>query len=179
MKRTAKKYGILLLLLCILVALDQFSKWLICEKLDTDQHYHYVVCKHLLNFEYVENRGVAFGMFSGKQVAISVMVVLVTLCIIYVIYIIEHTLTQLESVNAYRKFVSLQVIGLFMIAGSIGNMLDRLRYGYVVDFIQFDFIDFPVFNVADCYVTISVFVLLIMVLFFLSEEELILLKFRK
>lgn len=59
-----------------------------------------------------------------------------------------------------------------MIAGAFGNLADRIKNGYVVDFIKTDFIDFPVFNVADCYVTISMVLLIIIVLFFIKEDDL-------
>lgn len=208
MNKLKIKYIFLLLLIIILVAVDQLSKYFIRRNLK--YHHRYTVLKHILSFEYVENRGVAFGLFSGKKLIITVTVVLVTICIIYALCIIENAISSLNKllsdtvVSEYadnngiiadgtqmnidddiqiasvtKKFVTLQIICIFLIAGSIGNMVDRIRCGYVVDFFQFDFINFPVFNIADCYVTISVFVLLVMVLFFLSDKEISLLKLRK
>ena len=65
--------------------------------------------------------------------------------------------------------VALLVIGI--IAGALGNWIDRLRQGYVVDFIYFKPIDFPVFNVADIYVTCSAFLIIFLLIFYYTEEE--------
>ena len=56
-------------------------------------------------------------------------------------------------------------------AGAVGNMIDRIGQGYVVDFLYFKLINFPIFNVADCYVTISAFLLILLVFFYYREEE--------
>ena len=63
-------------------------------------------------------------------------------------------------------------IAVCILAGAWGNMIDRLRYAYVVDFFYFKLIDFPIFNVADIYVTTAVILLLVLVLFYYKEEEL-------
>jgi signal peptidase II len=64
-------------------------------------------------------------------------------------------------------------------AGAIGNMIDRIRYDYVVDFIYFVFINFPIFNVADIYVSISTFVLIFILLFYYKEEDLNFISFKQ
>ncbi|MDY3716667.1 MAG: signal peptidase II, partial [Blautia sp.] len=65
----------------------------------------------------------------------------------------------------------LRLLSYFITAGAIGNLIDRVRLGYVVDFIYFSLIDFPVFNVADIYVTGSMILLILLVLFFYKNEE--------
>ena len=60
---------------------------------------------------------------------------------------------------------------MFVTAGAIGNLIDRIRLNYVVDFLYFELIDFPVFNVADCYITVSMFLLVILVLFYYKDED--------
>ena len=59
-----------------------------------------------------------------------------------------------------------------IIAGAIGNFIDRVTKGYVVDYFYFKLIDFPVFNVADCYITVAIFIMLIMCFFILKDKEL-------
>ena len=61
---------------------------------------------------------------------------------------------------------------IFLSAGAIGNYIDRVSNNYVVDFIYFSLIDFPVFNVADIYVTVAIFFLLILILFYYKDEDL-------
>ena len=57
-------------------------------------------------------------------------------------------------------------------SGAIGNMIDRVSRGYVVDFFYFKLINFPIFNVADCYVTVAAFLLIVLIFFYYKEEEL-------
>ena len=64
-------------------------------------------------------------------------------------------------------------------SGAIGNFIDRVRFGYVRDFIYFKLINFPVFNVADCYVTISVAIFIVLILFVYKENEFDFLSFKK
>ena len=64
-------------------------------------------------------------------------------------------------------------------AGAVGNLIDRMRYSYVVDFLYFKLIDFPVFNVADCYVTVGAVLLAVLILFVYKEEELGFLSLKK
>ena len=73
-----------------------------------------------------------------------------------------------------KKFVYLDYIIVFLIAGAIGNYIDRIMNNYVVDFIYFSLINFPVFNVADCYVTVSVILLLILIMWYYTDEDLVL-----
>ena len=67
--------------------------------------------------------------------------------------------------------VPLRLIGLFIVAGGIGNLIDRIFRGFVVDTFSFVLIDFPVFNVADCYVTVSMFLFVFLILFYYKDEE--------
>ena len=71
-----------------------------------------------------------------------------------------------------KKYTALNYIIVFLIAGAIGNYIDRIANNYVVDFIYFSLINFPVFNVADCYVTVSVILLFILILFYYKDDDL-------
>lgn len=77
-----------------------------------------------------------------------------------------------RHVSADRKFFPIRMIAVFILAGALGNMADRLRLSYVVDFFYFRLIDFPIFNVADCYVVVSAGLLILLTGFFYQEEEL-------
>lgn len=96
----------------------------------------------LFRFRLVHNTGAAWGMFGDSTMALAIVSLLV--CIVLVIYLFAF---------APRANLS-QVIGLaLVVAGGVGNVIDRLAQGYVIDFIEPVFIDFPVFNVADMGVT--------------------------
>ena len=71
----------------------------------------------------------------------------------------------------YKRLRSMKIITVFVIAGAIGNLIDRIRLKYVVDFLYFELIDFPVFNVADCYITVSMFLILLLVIFYYKDED--------
>ncbi len=104
----------------------------------------------LVDFRLVHNTGAAWGIFAGNTAVLGVFSLFV--CVLLVAYYIW----QRNEVNM------LQTVGIaLIIAGGIGNVIDRFIQGYVIDFIEFAFIDFPVFNVADIGVTCG-FVLLIL-----------------
>lgn len=115
-----------------------------------------------LEFYYIQNRGAAFGMFQNGTFILS-LISLTALIVLTVIYL---------KVPDGKKYLPLRIVLLFISAGAAGNLYDRLTLKYVRDFIYFSLIDFPVFNVADIYVTCSVFVLAFLILFYYKEEDL-------
>ena len=102
-----------------------------------------------LEWDYVENTGAAFGSFSGNTALLSVITAVIIIAGIAAII--------LKKIN--NKF--LLVTATVIIAGGLGNLIDRIFRGYVVDFIKVLFIDFPVFNFADILVTCGSFMLII------------------
>ena len=100
---------------------------------------------------------------------ITIVVILVTIGIIYIIKLLQNFIYRNHDLS--KKFSFLQILCIFMIAGSIGNLIDRIRLGYVVDFIKFDFINFPTFNIADCYVVVATILVFIILMFFTNENE--------
>lgn len=111
--------------------------------------------ENVFHLTYVENRGIAFGMFSGGRVvfiAVSLIVMAVLLIIVFK--------TPKDTRTVWLKGGASLVI-----AGAIGNLIERLVKGYVVDFFDFRLINFPVFNVADIAVCVGVVMLLIHFLF--------------
>lgn len=100
-------------------------------------------------FLYTENIGAAWSIFSGNQLA------LIIISIIAIIFIIFYII--FEKTNSKLLYVSLA----FILGGAIGNMIDRIALGYVRDFIKFEFINFPIFNIADISLTIGVILIII------------------
>ena len=111
-------------------------------------------------FSYLRNSGAAWGMLSGKINLFLVFTVIVMLIVTYVII----------NLPATRKYMPLLITCTLLVSGAVGNFIDRVRFGYVRDFIYFKLINFPVFNVADCYVTVSVALLIILILFVYKED---------
>ena len=139
----------MLLLIAIIagsIALDQLTKWLAVAYLQGQESFP--LWQDVLHFTYVENRGAAFGMLSDHR---WVFMVISTLAIVGL----------LVYLFAFRPKNLLAQISLAMIVGGgIGNMIDRIWLGYVIDFIDFTLIDFAVFNVADSFVTVGAFLLM-------------------
>ena len=78
-----------------------------------------------------------------------------------------------------KKFCTVHILLSAIVAGGVGNMIDRLRFDYVVDFISFVLIHFPIFNVADCYIVVATIVLFLLFLFVFEEKDLEFLSFKQ
>lgn len=156
-----------LLLVSVLIALDQYTKYLAVLKLKHQPGYS--VLGDVLEFHYLENRGAAFGLLQNQK-ELFIFVGIVFLCaILYVLY----------KMPSGRKYTVLHILLTTIAGGAIGNMIDRIRLGYVVDFIYLVFINFPIFNVADMYVTIATAVFFFLFLFYYKEEDLNFLDFKQ
>lgn len=165
-KRT-KMIIIDLVLAVLLLAFDQFTKYLAIVKLKGQPAY--VLIDGVLELQYLENRGSAFGMLQNQKYFI----LFVGIVFLAVIFFFLFKLPQ------QKKFCSMHILLSFIVAGGIGNMIDRIRFDYVVDFISFVLIDYPIFNVADCYIVCATIVLFILFLFVYKEKDLEFLNFKQ
>lgn len=144
----------------LLVLFDQWTKSLAIRHL-MDQE-PFVLIPEVFQLRYLENRGAAFGMLQGQQ---TFFVVIAAVAMTFICYAYFKLPWQ-------KRFHYLRVLGLMIGAGAVGNLIDRIKLGYVVDFFYFELIDFPIFNVADIYVTVATFVLAALIIFYYKEEEL-------
>lgn len=162
-----KIYIIDIILICFLVAIDRVSKYLALIKLKGRPSYP--VIKGILEFRYLENQGAAFGLLK-KQTSFFIFVTLIVL--LAIVYIIVKA--------PYKKRYLLGNFCLVSIAGgALGNFIDRLLYKHVIDFIYISFIKFPVFNIADIFVTINTILLILLLIFKYKEDDLNFLKFKE
>ena len=145
-------------LFVVLVFIDQFTKDLIVKSLALSQVDP--IIDNFLSLMYVRNTGSAFSLFSNKSWGVTVLSVISSLALILLLFLAFFVLARFHS----RR---LSVCLIFLSAGTLGNLIDRIRLKYVVDFIRFDFgyYTFPIFNVADIYVTLSCIVLAVILLF--------------
>lgn len=144
----------------VAIGLDQWTKYLAVKHLMNQSAYN--IWNGVFELLYSENRGAAFGMLQGKKVFFLLVAVIVLSAAIFAIV----------RMPASKKYIPLHLIAMFLSAGAVGNMIDRFARGYVVDFLYFKLIDFPIFNVADCYVTISMFFFMVLFFFYYKEEDL-------
>lgn len=134
------------ILIIILICIDQISKFLVVFNKDNLPK---TIIKNFLNITYCENRGIAFGLASGYVQLFSIITLVIIVAILICVCI------NFKKINTFLSVG----IGL-LISGGVGNLIDRLIRSYVVDFIDFgDFINFPVFNIADIFVVIGVIVI--------------------
>ncbi len=142
----------------VLIWLDQITKiWATGLKLGNP----IIIIQNVIQFRYLENFGAAFGILQNSRMFFLAISVVVFAFIAYV-YI---------KIPDDKKYVKFHICLAFILAGAIGNTIDRIYLGYVRDFIYFNLIDFPIFNVADCYITCCMIWLVIMILFCYKEED--------
>ena len=157
-KPTWMTYVIFSEIFVVLVFIDQFTKDIIVKSLALSQVDP--IIKNFLSLMYVRNTGSAFSMFSNKSWGVTMLSVISALALVLLLFLAFFVLVRFRS----RR---LSIVLIFLSAGTLGNLIDRIRLKYVIDFIRFDFgsYTFPIFNVADIYVTLSCIVLAVMLLF--------------
>ncbi|MFB0971403.1 MAG: signal peptidase II [Neofamilia sp.] len=142
---------------CIL--LDQLTKYLVVEFIKGSKPL--VIVEELLSFVYVENRGAAFGILQNKKWLFIVVTIISVAALLYLF--LFH----------YKKMSTWLIVSLsFVLGGTIGNFIDRMRLDYVVDFISVRIMnryDFAVFNVADSFIVIGAIMLIIHIIFLDSK----------
>ncbi len=146
----------------VLIAADQYTKMLAVSRLKDQKPF--VIWEGVFEFLYSENRGAAFGMLQGRQGIFFIIAVIVLAAAVYVMLRMPG-----REQGRYRW---LKLCTTMITAGAVGNMIDRVSQGYVVDFLYFKLINFPIFNVADIYVTVAAALLFLLMCFYYREEEL-------
>ena len=146
--------------LMILLSIDRWSKQMAVLYLKGQEDISLI--DGVLELHYLENAGAAFGILQGHMGLFYLLTILICIGIL-VIY---------RNMPMERRFHPLRIDLVVLLAGALGNLYDRVMQSYVVDFIYLSIIHFPIFNVADIYVTCSVAVLFVLLLFVYKEEDL-------
>lgn len=157
-KFNIKKSIILIVSALALIGLDQFFKHLAVEYLKPIGSK--VIIKNIFSLTYIQNDGAAFGLFAGNKFLLIWLTALVLLCLIIAVF--------LNKIKSNFLFISFILI----IGGGIGNLIDRIFLGYVVDYLHITCINFAIFNFADCCVVIGTILLIIYFLFFDNKNAL-------
>lgn len=159
MSSKKRYYSLFIIYTAVLVIFDQITKLIARTTLsagDID------IIPGVLQLHLLYNTGAAFSILTGKTIVFYVLTPVIAAVIIY--FFIRLPLV--------KKYLPMAFVLTSLVAGAAGNYIDRLVFSKVTDFIYFSIINFPVFNVADIYVTISVIVLLVLILFYYRDEEL-------
>ena len=145
-----KKRGIVAVIVLLLIGLDQLVKNYVVQQISLGEVRSWI--PNLVSLTYLQNRGAAFSMLQDQQWLFAVITLVAMVGAIW--YLHKHMEDSLWL-----------VFGLILIiAGGLGNFIDRMSQGFVVDMFHLDFINFAIFNVADSYLTVGVIVLFIAML---------------
>ncbi|AEN99138.1 signal peptidase II [Fructilactobacillus sanfranciscensis] len=149
----SKKYHVLLLFITIILLIfDQLIKFQTRVNIKLGQEIK--IIPKILSFTYLQNTGAAWSFMEGNSIFFLLVAIFAILVFIYLLY---------KCRNEY--FISLGIA--LMLTGTVGNLIDRIKFGFVTDMIKIDFINFPIFNIADMCLTFGVIILL----FSLLKEE--------
>lgn len=140
------------------VFLDQYTKFLAVTHL---QDGPVSIIDGVFQLHYLENRGAAFGLLQNRKIFFLIVGIIVLFLVVF-LYI---------GMPQEKRFLPIRICLISITAGAIGNMIDRIRFQYVVDFLYFELIDFPIFNVADIFATVATFGFVILLLFYYKEED--------
>ena len=139
-----------------IVAADQFTKYLTLANIALGERIAFL--PGLLRFTYVRNYGAAFSSLQGQQWLFALIFLVFTVGVVY-----EYRKKSM-GFTTFERWCIAAVYG-----GGLGNMIDRVRLGYVVDMLETKFMKFPVFNVADCFITCGCILMMISLCFFNKE----------
>ena len=142
------------LISALLVGLDQWSKYLTVQNISLGETKEFI--PGFLSLTHLRNTGAAWSLLEGKMIFFYVITVIVSVVIIYLL------------IKSYKISIWYSVGLSFVLAGAIGDFIDRVRLGYVVDMLQTGFMNFPIFNVADS--TLVVGVICIFIYLILDEK---------
>ena len=143
----------------ILVIFDQWTKYMVLTHIKPVSSIPLI--QDVLSFTYHENRGAVWGIMQGQIPILIVTTVLILAAVFYIFYKIPNT----------KKYIWLRVVSILLVSGAIGNFIDRVFRQYVVDFIYFELINFPIFNVADIYVCVAAGLLILVSLVVYKEDS--------
>ena len=149
-----------LVLSAVLIALDQWTKLLAVSHLEGKPAWSLI--SGVFEFSYTVNHGAAFGILQNRQLLFYITTPVILAAVFY-LYL---------QIPASKRYLPMKWVGLLLFSGAAGNLIDRAARGYVVDFLYFKLIDFPVFNVADCYVTVAAFLLILLIMWYYQDEDL-------
>ena len=146
-------YGLMVL---GVVIVDQWTKLLVLDGIPLYGHVDAI--PGLFHFTYVQNTGAAFSSFQGQQWLFMLVFVVLTVAVIW-----EFKNKKMGFSNFERWCIAA------IYFGGLGNMIDRVRLSFVVDMFEVEFMNFPVFNIADCFITCGCIAMLVSLVFFNKE----------
>lgn len=155
-----KLYLFDILLFIFLILIDRLTKYYAIRSLKGRPSVSLI--NGFLELNYLENYGAAFGLLKNQKIFFILIAIVVFITSLYVI----------ARTPSKKKYNAIHVCLVSIVGGAIGNMLDRFIYGYVIDFIYFKSLNFPIFNFADIYITVMTILFVLFLLFYYKEDDL-------
>ena len=152
-------YVLPIIIIGLLTALDQLTKFIITSSFTLYESRP--VIKNVFSLTYIRNTGTAWGLFQGQRV---IFLIIAAIILVLSFYIMGNIVGQ-------KRYIWAEISIILLVSGAIGNMIDRYNLGYVIDFLHFELIDFPVFNLADIFVVCSMILLIILIMFVYKDED--------
>ena len=174
-KKITPSIIIQIILFFVLIAIDQWTKYLAVINLKGQEYVSLI--PGVLEFKYLENNGAAFSMFQNKQwffyiITAVVLIVIFGLWGRVVLSLKHYALLKDEfKPKTFNNGIFLNYILMILAAGAIGNLIDRIRFQYVIDFIYIRLINFPIFNFADICVSVSAVLLVVFFIFIYKDDK--------
>ncbi|BDF58148.1 lipoprotein signal peptidase [Christensenellaceae bacterium] len=150
---------IYVLLIAAIIAGDQIVKIIVASTMAVGQSFPFI--PGFVNITYVQNTGAAFSLFSSATWILAILSGVMAVIVIYILF-------------KYKKRLDSKLFNLamaFIAGGAIGNLIDRVAHGYVIDMLEFDFVNFAIFNVADSFVCVGAVMLGIFVIWFWDKHK--------
>ncbi len=155
-----------ILAVALLVGFDQLTKHLASTYL---QDGPFVLWDGVFELHYSINRGAAFGILQEQRWLFVLVTVVIVLLVLYIY----------SRIPMVKKYLPLHILCVTVLAGALGNFIDRISAGFVVDFLYFKLINFPVFNVSDCYITCSCVAFILLIFFYYGDGDFAFLSLKK
>ena len=146
----------MVLFVALIVGADQVTKFLTVANIGLHQEVEFI--PGFLGLTYVRNPGAAFSSFEGQQWLFAL------IFLVFTVLVVREFVKKTMPFTTFERWCIASIY-----AGGLGNMIDRVRFGYVVDMIETKFVEFPVFNVADCFITCGCILMIISLIFFNKE----------
>lgn len=141
----------------IAIIADQVSKYFVVQNFELYETKPFI--PYLMSLKYTQNRGAAFSILENHRWVYMVFSIIAMALIVYLLVV------------EYRRHILLNISLAMVLGGGIGNMIDRIRLEYVIDFFQFEFVNFAIFNVADVFITCGTVLLAVYILFIEPKIE--------
>ena len=146
----------MVLFVALIVGADQVTKFLTVANIGLHREVEFI--PGFLGLTYVRNPGAAFSSFEGQQWLFAL------IFLVFTVLVVREFVKKTMHFTTFERWCIAAIYG-----GGLGNMIDRVRFGYVVDMIETKFVEFPVFNVADCFITCGCILMIISLIFFNKE----------